>query len=44
VRLGRMETTMLGAFLLGVVFTFYATLVLAMLLFGPQILELVDGD
>ncbi len=39
-----METKMLGAFALGAVWTFCFLLVAAMLLFGPQILEMIDGD
>jgi hypothetical protein len=35
---------MLGAFALGVVWTFCILLIAAMLLFGPRILELLDGD
>ena len=35
---------MLGAFALGVVWTLCILLIGAMLLFGPQILEMIDGD
>lgn len=35
---------MLGAFALGVVWTLCFLLVAAMLLFGPRILELIDGN
>ena len=35
---------MLGAFVLGVVWTLCILLIGAMLLFGPQILEIIYGD
>ena len=35
---------MFGAFALGVVWTLCILLIAAMLLFGPRILELIDGD
>ena len=38
------DKKMLGAFALGVVWTLCFLLVAAMLLFGPQILELIDGN
>jgi len=38
------DRKMLGAFALGVVWTLCILLIAAMLLFGPQILEMIDGD
>jgi hypothetical protein len=38
------DEKMLGAFALGVVWTFCILLIGAMLLFGPKILELIDGN
>ena len=38
------DQKMLGAFALGVVWTLCVLLIGAMLLFGPQILEMIDGD
>jgi len=39
-----METIMFNGFLLGVIATLSSLLVIAMMAFGPQILELIEGE